>query len=139
MVSKQLSFWDENYYNSLVIPELLWKTKDLTTRVSLDYKFKSLRIPLDFNEMANLIGDKYSNFKVPKALLKTLSEYHKKEIEDVDFVDLTQMYYSINSVFDGDVDKLKLKKWRDVNKLSFFGPEQYYLMESYFKKKMGLD
>lgn len=133
MEPKQLLLWDEKYLDKL---NLLPK-RSLTSRVSLGYKFDRLRKPLDFNEMVNLIKDKYSNFKVSKALLISLSEYFNKKTEDLDFVDLVQMYYSIGSSLDGEINRLTIKKWKKANNLSFFGQEQYRLMENYFNKKMS--
>lgn len=120
-----------NKFNSL-------PKRSLTSKVSLDYNFNYLREPLNFNDLVGLIKDKYSSFKVSKYLIKSLSEYFQKDTEDINFVDLTQMYYSIGSALDGKITRFNIEKWKKANKLSFFGQEQYNLMEKYFKKKMGL-
>jgi hypothetical protein len=142
MKPKQLLLWPEEYLEEMhCLPRDLTSRltlRDLTSRVTLDYNFNDLREPLDFNELVNLVGDKYSAVKMPKHLLKSIGEYFNKDAGEVDFVDLTQMYYSIGRVLDWEINKLNLSKWRKANNLSFFGPEQYRLMGDYFKKKMGL-
>jgi hypothetical protein len=142
MKPKQLLLWPEEYLEEMnCLPRDLTSRltlRDLTSRVNLDYNFNDLREPLDFNEFVKLIPDKYSAVKMPKHLLNSIGEYFNKDAEKVDFVDLTQMYYSIGSCLDGEINNLNIRKWRKANKLSFFGVEQYLLMEKYFQKKMGL-
>ena len=130
--------WKEKYYDKFIradFSEIRLTKKALTTRVHFESEFKSLRRPLDFNKLVSLIDDKYSEIKVPKALLKSLSGYFEKQIEEVDFVDLAQMYCSIKKVLGEKIGKENIEKWSRANreKISFFGVVQYTLMEDYLK------
>ncbi len=133
---KDLIIWKNESWEDLIVKGSCKKIskRDLTKRVELSSYFSGLREPLDFNKLVSLGDNKYSDFKVPVALLNSLSEYHNKIPEEIDFVDLAQMYFSIKDVLDV-LDHRGLEKWKEANKLSFFGSAQYELMDKYFKSE----
>lgn len=139
MGARQRYLWDVDTWESLVSEDFKPKgriKKDLTYKVEYSYLFNGLRAPLDFNGLVELGNNKYSDFKVSSALLKSAAEYHGKNPEKLDFVDLLQMYESIRSIFlDKEVEGKDLEKWKKANGLSFFGPAQYNLMEKYLEDK----
>ncbi len=132
------SLWGKETWDGLVDENALVNVskRDLTYRVEYSHLFMDLRVPLDFHSLVGLGDNKCSELKVPKMLLTSLSEYTGKEKENLDFVDLLQMYESIRSVFlEKEIYSNELKKWRKANGLSRFGISQYGLMDKYIKGK----
>jgi hypothetical protein len=88
---------------------------------------------LDFNKMSELVDNKYSSFRTPVALLKSLGEYHNKKPKQVNLVNLAEMYFSIKEIFGDEINDHMFDKWKKLNGVSFFGLAQYELMERYIQ------
>ena len=92
----------------------------------------------EFNESKKNIRDKikYSvnifNPGLPQMLLKSLSQYSKKNQEELNVSDLFVMCKSLEkALYDSEIKGNVFKKFRNENKLSFFGINQYLLSEEY--------
>jgi hypothetical protein len=140
---KDLILWDkETWYEDLVPKDIQTKSgikKDLTYKVEITPLFNNLKGPLDFNKVAELVGNKYSSSKVPVALLKSLGEYHNKSSEEVNLVDMAEMYFSIKRIFGDKIEKDYIfDKWKKLNGLSFFGFAQYELMRKHIESNFPI-
>lgn len=137
---RKTMLWDANLWKGLVPEGIQTKSgikKDLTHRIEIFPSFAGFDDLLDFNRMVELVGNKYSGFKVSVALIKSLEEYHNKRIEEtVNFKDLAEMYLSMKEIFGDDIkNDYIFDKWKKANGLSFFGFAQYELMEKCLKDK----
>ncbi|MEK6912359.1 MAG: hypothetical protein AABX26_00170 [Nanoarchaeota archaeon] len=65
---------------------------------------------------------------VPSMLIRSISQFERKPIEEITFDDALMMYRAINRDLKS-VSDLSLKKWRKNNNLSFFGTSQYGLLK----------
>ncbi len=131
------SLWGKETWKGLIDETSLINRakRDLVYKVNLPSEFKGLRVPLDKEVLISLVRNNNCGLNVPGMLLTSISEYVGKEKNEIDFMDLIQMYQSIVEIFDGDVGYNELKKLTKANKLSRFGRSQYELMEKYAQNK----
>lgn len=72
---------------------------------------------------------------IPQMLLTSLSQYSKKNKEELSVSDLAVMYKSLLNVLDDQSIKgNNFEKFRGANNMTFFGFKQFLIMEEFLKK-----
>lgn len=84
-------------------------------------------------ELVNKFGERRISMNpgVPAMLLRSISQFAGKSMENLITKDAFNMHRVINNVFDGEIDYFKIKKFRKQHNLSFFGMSQYTLLDYY--------
>ena len=112
-----------------------FKEKLLERVVLSEDEITKYNFPLHKKDLVEYFSKHSNNFNpgVPQMLLTTLSQYSNKEQEELFLLDLVVMCKSIKEVFPEGRGYNELRKFREVNGLSFFGDSQYIFMVNYLR------
>lgn len=73
------------------------------------------------------------NKAIPQLIFTTLSQYSGKSQNKLLISDLLILYLSIKNSFpESEIISNELKKFRKANNLTFFGDQQYLIIDNYF-------
>jgi len=76
----------------------------------------------------------YCNPGVPAMLLRSISQFTGKSMDELVIEDAVKMYNIINPSYKKDINYIKVRNFRKKENLSFFGTIQYDLLEHYLNQ-----